>query len=67
MKCSSLLRQVNIRVLSQLAYQLLTIFILSACATVEKHQLPSGSEISKQAAWEVHRANIQSIQTWRLK
>ena len=67
MKFLSLPRQVHIHVLFQLAYLLLPGFILSACVTVEKHQLPSGSEISKQAAWEVHRANIQSLQTWRLK
>jgi outer membrane lipoprotein LolB len=41
--------------------------LLSACVTVEKHQLPPGSEISKQAAWEVHRANVQALQTWQLK
>lgn len=41
--------------------------LLSACVTVEKHQLPPGSEISQQAAWEVHRANVQALKTWKLK
>lgn len=42
-------------------------FVLSACVTVEKHQLPPGSEVSQQAAWEVHRANVQALKTWKLK
>lgn len=67
MKCPSLRRQLYLRELSNLACFLLSVFILSACVTVEKHQLPPGSEISKQAAWEVHRANIQSLQSWKLK
>jgi outer membrane lipoprotein LolB len=67
MKYPSLRRQLYLRELSNLACFLLSVFILSACVTVEKHQLPPGSEISKQAAWEVHRANIQSLQTWKLK
>ena len=66
MKCLSLLRQVRICVLSQLTC-LLSFFILSACVTVEKPQTLPDSEISRQAAWEVHRANIQSLHTWRLK
>ena len=45
----------------------LFIFMLSACVTVQKHQLPPDSEISKQAAWEAHRANIENIRTWKLK
>ncbi len=67
MKCPSSRRQLYLRELSNLACFLLSVFILSACVTVEKHQLPPGSEISKQAAWEVHRANIQSLQSWKLK
>lgn len=67
MKCPSLRRQLYLHELSNLACFLLSVFILSACVTVEKHQLPPGSEISKQAAWEVHRANIQSLQSWKLK
>ncbi len=46
---------------------ILFLLILSACVTVEKHQLPPGSEISKQAAWQAHRATIESMQTWKLK
>lgn len=41
--------------------------LLTACVTVEKHQLPPGSEINQQAAWEVHRANVQALRTWQLK
>ncbi len=67
MKRYSLRRQVRLRKLSNLVWLLFSVFISSACVTVEKHQLPPGSEISKQAAWEVHRANIQSVQTWKLK
>ena len=67
MKFHLLRRSSYLRKLSNLVCFLLSIFILSACVTVEKHQLPPGSEISKQAAWEVHRANIQSLQTWKLK
>ena len=55
----------------QSALFLFSVFILpallSACVTVEKHQLPPGSEISQQAAWEVHRANVQALKTWQLK
>ncbi len=43
------------------------VLILSACVTVEKHQLPPGSEVTKKAAWEVHQANIQSLKTWKLQ
>ena len=41
--------------------------VLSACATVEKQPLPAGFEISTQAAWEAHRANIQTLHSWNLK
>lgn len=67
MKCLSLSWLMCLRALAKFSSLLLSVFILSACVTVEKHQLPPGSEISKQAAWEVHRANIQSVQTWKLK
>lgn len=67
MKCSSLPWQMHLRALAKFSSLLLSVFILSACVTVEKHQLPPGSEISKQAAWEVHRANVQSLQTWKFK
>lgn len=67
MKCLSLPWLVRRCALAKFSSLLLSVFILSACVTVEKHQLPPGSEISKQAAWEVHRANVQSLQTWKLK
>jgi len=67
MKCFSLCKRVELREFSNLLFLLLSVYILSACVTVEKHQLPPGSEISKQAAWEVHRTNIQSLHTWKLK
>jgi len=67
MKCLSLPWLVRLCALAKFSSLLLSVFILSACVTVEKHQLPPGSEISKQAAWEVHRANVQSLQTWKLK
>ncbi|MEM7401702.1 MAG: lipoprotein insertase outer membrane protein LolB, partial [Pseudomonadota bacterium] len=50
-----------------LGFLIIPFFMLSACVTVEKHQLPPGSEISKQAAWEAHQATIKSLQTWELK
>lgn len=50
-----------------LGFLIISIFVLSACVTVEKHQLPPGSEISKQAAWEAHQATVQSLQAWQLK
>jgi outer membrane lipoprotein LolB len=62
------LRQpLHICALRELTIILFSVFVLSACVTIEKHQLPPGSEISQQAAWEVRRANIQAIQTWKLK
>lgn len=67
MKCLSLPWLVRLCALAKFSSLLLSVFILFACVTVEKHQLPPGSEISKQAAWEVHRANVQSLQTWKLK
>lgn len=70
MKCfvrrSWLSQQQRLLVIAKLSSAILSIFIFSACVTVEKHQLPPGSEISNQAAWEVHRANIQTIQAWKL-
>ena len=52
---------------SNLGFLIISLFMLSACVTVEKHQLPPGSEISKQAAWEAHQATVQSLQTWECK
>ncbi len=51
----------------QLGIFFLSLFWLSACATVNKHQLPPDSEIGKQAAWELHRVNLETLQTWSLK
>lgn len=75
MKCSArrfwLRWQLNIRVIHELPISFFSVLVLSvvlsACVTVEKHQLPPGSEITQQAAWEVHRANVQALQTWQLK
>ena len=50
-----------------LGLMIFAFFMLSACVTVEKHQLPPGSETSKQAAWEAHQATVQSLQNWELK
>ena len=41
--------------------------ILSACVTVTEHQLPPNSEIGKEAAWELHRATLKNLATWKLK
>lgn len=60
-------RWVHFRELSCLVSFLAVTLISTACVTVEKHQLPPGSEITKQAAWEVHQANIQSLKTWKFK
>jgi len=51
----------------QLFFPLIILFSLSACATVEKHPLPPDSEISKLAAWELHRAGLETLRTWSLK
>lgn len=67
MKCFSLRQQLCLRAFNHLAILLCTVSFLSACVTVEKHPLPPGSEIGRQAAWEVHRANIETLGTWNLK
>ena len=80
MKCSAsrfwLHWQLNINVIHKLAKKYLSVnffsafvlsALLSACVTVEKHQLPPGSEITQQAAWEVHRANVHALKIWQLK
>lgn len=51
----------------KLGFLLLSFFMLSACVTVKKHPLPPDSEINKQAAWEAHRATVESLKTWELK
>lgn len=70
-RCTKLPRQFHLCAFLKSATRLSSVLLfavtMSACVTVEKHQLPPGSEISQQAAWEVHRANIQSLQTWKLK
>ena len=48
----------------------LIIFFLSmlpACGTIQKHQLPSNLKIDRQAVWELHRANLETIKIWSLK
>jgi len=62
-----LLQQVFSSAIFKSSSLLLSILVLSACVTVEKHQLPPGSEISKQAAWEAHRANVEILKSWKLK
>jgi len=70
-RCRQLHSQLHSSILFKRTFFPLVVFILSAflsaCVTVEKHTLPPGSEINKQAAWEVHRANIQALHTWKLK
>lgn len=51
----------------QLGILFISYFLLTACVTVEKHPLPPDSEIVKQAAWEVHRVNLETLHTWSLK
>lgn len=43
------------------------LLFLSACVTVTEHALPPDSEISQQAAWELHRVTLENINTWKLK
>ncbi|MGI9227820.1 MAG: lipoprotein insertase outer membrane protein LolB [Gammaproteobacteria bacterium] len=40
---------------------------LNACVTVQEQTLPPDSEIGKQAAWEVHRVNLEVLHVWSLK
>lgn len=44
----------------------LSFFLLTACVTIEKPPLPPDLEIGKQAAWELHRVNLEMINTWSL-
>jgi outer membrane lipoprotein LolB len=60
-KCSYFRERLNI-----VCFIATTLFT-SACVTVEQHPQAPGSEISKQAAWKVHQANIQSLANWKLK
>ncbi len=67
MKSFLLRRCLHFRELSNVVGFFALTLVLTACVTVEKHQLPPGSEITKQAAWEVHQANIKSLNVWKLK
>ena len=40
---------------------------MNACVTVQEHTLPPDSPITKQAAWEVHRVNLEALDKWSLK
>ncbi len=51
----------------RLSFLITSLFFLSACVSVQKHPLPPDSEIAKQAAWEVHRVNLELVSTWSLK
>ncbi len=42
------------------------ILVLNACATIEKPSTEDAT-INKQAAWELHRINLEAIQAWSLK
>ncbi len=63
MKCSALYPYA----FCKMGFLFFLLLMLSACVTVEKHPLPADSEINKQALWETHKANIQTLQTWKLK
>lgn len=43
------------------------IHIIGACTTVEKPQIIEEEQIDKQAAWELHRITLETIQSWTLK
>lgn len=43
------------------------ILILNACATVETPPPSEDVQVDKQAAWELHRLNLETIQIWSLK
>lgn len=51
----------------QLGVIIAFIFVLNACATVEKPQPTEDVRVDKQAAWELHRINLEMIQNWSLK
>ncbi len=51
----------------QVVFIILLLFVLNACVTVQEHTLPPDSEIGKQAAWELHRVNLEALQNWSLK
>ena len=41
--------------------------VLPACGTIQKHQFPSDLKIDRQAVWELHRANLETVKIWSLK
>ena len=43
------------------------ILFLNACATVETPPPSEDIPVDKQAAWELHRLNLETIQIWSLK
>ena len=43
------------------------IFVLNACATVEKPQPLEEKQLDKKAAWELRRVSLETIQVWSLK
>jgi len=51
----------------RLSFSISILFVVSACVSVQKHPLPPDSEIAIQAAWKVHRVNLELINTWSLK
>lgn len=51
----------------QLTIVSIFLFALNACVTVQEHTLPPDSDIGKQAAWELHRVNLEALHTWSLK
>ena len=63
MKCISLYQLA----FCKLGFSFTFILILSACVTVEKHPMPVDSELNRQAMWEAHKANLQTLHSWELK
>ncbi len=53
--------------ISRIGVLFLSSIFLTACVTVQQHQLPPDSGIGKQAAWELHRVNLETLQSWNLK
>jgi len=45
----------------------LSSIFLTSCVTVQQHRLPPNPEIGKQIAWELHRVNLEALQSWNLK
>ena len=51
----------------RLSFLFVLVIALNACVTVQEHTLPPDSEIGKQAAWEIHRVNLEALHVWSLK